>query len=246
MRRTRDDIMGMPITVEIVGGTAVDIEAVFDHFRAVDARFSTYRPASEISRLNRGELREKAWSDDLREIFALAEQTKHDTDGYFSIERPDGSIDPSGIVKGWAIQRAAELVRRRGSENYFIDAGGDIQSHGFDNAGRDWTIGIRNPFNRAEIVKVLYPRGRGVATSGTAVRGQHIYDPYRPGRTIDDVVSLTVIGPDIYEADRFATAAFAMGRNGIAFVENLPGFEGYLIDADGMATLTSGLNTLAA
>jgi thiamine biosynthesis lipoprotein len=84
------------------------------------------------------------------------------------------------------------------------------------------------------------PKGRGIATSGTYVRGQHIYDPRQPGRRIDDIVSLTVIGPDVLEADRFSTAAFAMGKAGIYFIEQLPGFEGCEVDAGGIATQTSG------
>ena len=87
---------------------------------------------------------------------------------------------------------------------------------------------------------VLSVSNRGVATSGTYVRGQHIYNPKQADRLITDIVGLTVIGPDIYEADRFATAAFAMGREGIHFIERLEGFEGYMIDRDGQATLTSG------
>ena len=97
--------------------------------------------------------------------------------------------------------------------------------------GEDWTIGIRNPFNEREIIKAVTPKGRGIATSGTYVRGQHIYDPHRPGRPIEDIVSLTVIGPDVLEADRFATAAFAMGKAGIHFIEEMPGLEGYVVDA---------------
>jgi thiamine biosynthesis lipoprotein len=80
----------------------------------------------------------------------------------------------------------------------------------------------------------------GVATSGTYVRGQHIYDPIHNQTLPDGVVSLTVIGPNIYEADRFATAAFAMGLEGIYFIESLEGFEGYLINQQGQATFTSG------
>ncbi|MGH7193526.1 MAG: FAD:protein FMN transferase, partial [Candidatus Saccharimonadales bacterium] len=77
-------------------------------------------------------------------------------------------------------------------------------------------------------------------TSGTAIRGQHIYDPHRPDKPIEEIVSLTVIGPDIYEADRFATAAFAMGKAGIGFIGSLDGFEGYMIDAAKQATFTDG------
>jgi len=88
--------------------------------------------------------------------------------------------------------------------------------------------------------------GRGVATSGTYIRGQHIYNPYRPEEKIEDIVSITVVGPDIYEADRFATAAFAMGRGGIMFIEELKDFEGYAVDAAGIATMTSGFSALIA
>ncbi len=232
--------MGMPISVEVVGASPETLDAIFEYFTSVDTRFSTFKSDSEISRINRGEISLDAYSDDMREIFSLAEKTRDETRGYFSIQRPDGSIDPSGLVKGWAIRNAARLAEQLGHTNYFIDAGGDIQSHGVDEQGRCWTIGIRNPFNHAEIVKVVQPNGKGVATSGTYLRGQHIYNPHQPGATLDDIVSITVIGPDIYEADRFATAAFAMGREGILFIESLGGHEGYTIDANSVATMTSG------
>ena len=106
--------------------------------------------------------------------------------------------------------------------------------------GQAWRIGIRNPFDRDEIVKVVQVSSEGVATSGTAVRGQHIYNPRSPGKPITDITSLSVIGPDIYEADRFATAAFAMGARGIKFIEARPGLEGYMIGTDKQATFTSG------
>ena len=105
-------------------------------------------------------------------------------------------------------------------------------------------MGIRNPFDAGEIIKVIYPRGKGVATSGTYVRGQHIYNPRRPGATVNDIVSLTVVAADVLEADRFATAAFAMGRNGILFIEQATGLEGYVVDAGGRATPTTGFGDL--
>ena len=80
---------------------------------------------------------------------------------------------------------------------------------------------------------MIQPRGHGIATSGTYVRGQHIYDPHKPERPIVDIVSLTVIGTDVLEADRFATAAFAMGRAGIEFIEQRDGLEGYVVDRNG-------------
>lgn len=233
--------MGMPIEIEIVdAGARETLEAVFAYFVSVDSRFSTYKEDSEISRINRGEVSRDASSAEMSEVFALAEKTKVETRGYFDIHRPDGLIDPSGIVKGWAVRNAAALIREAGYENYFVNAGGDIAMSGKNARGEEWSVGIRNPFNIHEIVKVVYPRGKGIATSGSYIRGDHIYNPHAPEEKLRDIVSITVIGPDVLEADRFATAAFVMGKTGIAFIEGLVGFEGYAIDKDGRAIMTSG------
>ncbi len=239
MKQTRL-LMGMPITIELLdSGITIDhLDAVFNFFESVDERFSLYRDGSEISRINRGELQPNEYSDDMRTIFGLCALTKRQTGGYFEIAH-DGRLDPTGVVKGWAIQQAAARLRAAGRRDFYIDAGGDIQISGTRH-GTPWHVGIRNPFRRQENVKVLALTACGVATSGTAVRGQHIYDPFQPGVPLLEVVSLTVIGPSILEADRFATAAFAMGRRGIQFIEALPGFEGYQIDAGARATYTSG------
>lgn len=241
MRETRL-IMGMPITVDVVGDLPKQVAGTaFDYFTEVDARFSPFKPDSEVSALNRGEIDLAAMSPSLREVLELAELTRCETRGYFDIRRPDGRIDPSGLVKGWAIRNAARLLEQEGCANYCIEAGGDIQCRGHSETGGRWRIGIRNPFNGAEIVKTLVPGDRGVATSGLYVRGAHIYDPLRQATVSDEIASLTVVGPDIYEADRFATAAFAMGREGIGFIEDSYGLEGYSIDRSGIATMTSGI-----
>lgn len=240
MRETRL-IMGMPIEIEVVDEPdAATFREAFAYLEAVDRRFSTYKADSEIMRMNRGEVACGEASEAMREVLALAERTKAETGGYFDIRRPDGLLDPSGVVKGWAIRGAAELIRARGHRQYAVNAGGDIATSGENAEGRPWSIGVRNPFATEEIVKVVYPRGRGVATSGSYIRGAHIYNPHAPEEELGDVVSLTVLGPDVLEADRYATAAFAMGKEGVAFIERLPGFEAYAIDALGRATLTSG------
>ena len=240
MKQTRI-LMGMPVTLEVVDAEASDelFDSIFAYFEYVDGKFSTYKDDSEITLINRHVISLDQSSEDMRTIFALAEQTKKATHGYFDIAR-DSGYDPSGVVKGWAIYNAAQMLRKRGFRNFYVDAGGDIQAVGRNSKGEKWRVGIRNPFNLQEIVKVLSVSNLGVATSGTYVRGQHIYNPKNDGRRMTDIVSLTVIGPNIYEADRFATAAFAMGQAGIRFVESLEGFEGYMIDAQGQATLTSG------
>ncbi|MDE2335538.1 MAG: FAD:protein FMN transferase [Rhodospirillales bacterium] len=233
-------LMGMPITVDVPAGTQAVIEAAFARFADIEARFSPYRPDSEVVRFNALRLADGEPSEELREVLALAERTRIETRGYFDIARPDGFLDPTGIVKGWAIRDVAHLIEAQGFTDYLVDAGGDIQCRGSAPDGEPWRIGIRNPFDAMQIVKIVAPRDRGIATSGTSARGQHIYDPHRPGREISDVRSITVIGPDVLEADRFATAAFAMGESGIDFIEAQPGLEGYLIGADRVAVQTTG------
>lgn len=234
----------MPVVLTISGANAPQawFDAVFNYLSHVDEVFSTYKESSEISAINRGERSVSQYSDEMKEVFALAEETRQRTHGYFDIRTPQGAIDPSGIVKGWAISNAAALLRGLGCENFCLDVAGDIESSGVNELGGEWAIGIRNPFEATQIVKVIYPQGKGVATSGTYIRGQHIYDPHTGTPAPADLVSLTVIGPNAYEADRFATAAFAMGVNGVPFIEDLTGFEGYGIDATGVATITSGFN----
>jgi FAD:protein FMN transferase len=240
MRETRL-IMGMPVSVETPGAFKAPLmEKVFAYFNAVDKRFSLYKPDSEISAFNEGRISGVDLSPDMEEVFALADKTKAQTRGFFEICRPDGVIDPSGIVKGWAIKNAAAMIRNAGVQDFCVDAGGDIQAGGRNEDGEPWRIGIRNPFNDQEIIKAVAPGARGVATSGSYVRGAHIYNPVEPGRALNEIVSLTVIGPDVLEADRFATAAFAMGAEGIYFIEELQGFEGYVVSVQGVSTQTTG------
>jgi thiamine biosynthesis lipoprotein len=240
MKETRD-IMGMPVSVEIAEATTQEsLEKAFAYFTYVDETFSTYKENSQISRINKGDIHASAYSDDMKLVFALAEETKQLTQGYFDIKRPDGLIDPSGIVKGWAINNVAILLSLLGHKNFYVEAGGDIQTRGTNAEGNEWRIGIRNPFNQSEIIKVVYPHQKGIATSGTYIRSNHIYNPHSKQSVDTSVASLTVIGPDVYEADRFATAAFAMGDAGVEFIERLDGFEGYAIDTRGLATMTSG------
>jgi thiamine biosynthesis lipoprotein len=241
MKQTQQ-IMGMPITIEIADESTTDniLNKIFGYFRQVDEKFSTYKATSEISKINRGEIQPENFGPEMKEIFELSEQTKNETDGYFDIKTPSEIFDPSGLVKGWAIYNAAEILKKEGCKNFYVEAGGDVEAVGKNSDNKPWIVGIRNPFKGDEIVKIVYISDCGMATSGNYIRGNHIYDPHMPNKILDDIVSLTVIGPNVYEADRFATAAFAMGRAGIDFIEKLAGFEGYMIDKDGMATMTTG------
>jgi len=175
----------------------------------------------------------------MKHVLELCDETKRQTEGYFDITRRNGKLDPSGLVKGWSINNAAGLLRKRGFDHFYIEAGGDIQAAGNNTEGQPWRVGIRNPFNTNEIVKTIQLSGNAIATSGTYIRGEHIYNPHGDYKPANSIASLSVIGPNIYDADRFATAAFAMGTQGVRFIESLPDLEGYMVDNEGMATLTS-------
>jgi FAD:protein FMN transferase len=232
--------MGMPITIEVVDARVKegDIANIFDYFASVDRMFSPFKKESEISRLNSGELTKKELSTDVRQILQLADDTKKESNGYFNVTHK-GKIDPSGIVKGWAIYNASGLLKEHGFGHFYIDAGGDIQVSGKNEYGESWTVGIKNPFKQDEIVKIVKLENKGIATSGLYIRGNHIYNPHSPDIPISGLASMTIIGPTVYDADRFATAAFAMGEKGIQFIEKLPGYDGYMIDSNGIATMTS-------
>lgn len=235
--------MGMPTTVWIVDRQAKekDMNDVFSYFHSVDELFSTYKSTSEISKINNNTLSLENASEEVKKIFALCRETEKETNGYFTLDIA-GKKDPSGIVKGYAIHEGGDFLRQKGYQNFYIEIAGDIEVAGLNEEGEKWSIGIENPFNRQEIVKVVKLCGKGIATSGTYIRGQHIYDPVGQ-KYANEIASITVIGPNVYEADRFATAAFAMGEKGIRFIESLPGFEGYMITKDKKAVLTSGFDT---
>ena len=239
MMKENRTIMGMPVNIEIVDSNATKeiFEEVFNYLISVDERFSTYKKNSEITLYNEGKIAEKDLSNDMKEVLKLSEETKNKTNGFFDIKY-NGKIDPSGLVKGWAIYNASLMLRQKGFKNFYVEIAGDIEVAGLNSEGEKWAIGIRNPFNKKENVKVVHLSDKGIATSGTYERGNHIYNP-KEKKLATEIASLTVIGKNIYEADRFATACFAMGKEGIYFIENLPGFEGYMIDNTGVATFTS-------
>ncbi|MCL4338311.1 FAD:protein FMN transferase [Patescibacteria group bacterium] len=241
-------VMGMPSSIEIADRYArtEDINDVFNFFRHIDRKFSTYKSGSEMEKINRGEIKEKDFSPEMKLIMSLCQKTKQETKGYFDIHI-GSKIDPSGIVKGYAIKKGADMLQDKGYRNFFVEIGGDIQIHGYSNActesllkvGTKWKVGLQNPFNKKEIIKVLYLTDKGIATSGNYIRGKHIYNPIR-AKAADEIVSISVVGPDVYEADRFATAAFAMGEKGIEFIATLPGFEAYMVTKDKRAVFTRG------
>ena len=234
----------LPVTVVIPERECLDrdgaraADTVFAYFREVDDRFSPYKTDSETSRIGRREMPPSESSAEMQEVLRLSEETRRMTNGYFDVWF-QGRFDPSGLVKGWAISHAAGILDAEGFVSFSIEAGGDIETRGANDDGQPWLIGIRNPFDPSAIIHTVKLASQGIATSGTYIRGEHIYNP-RTGGKANEIASLTVIGPDAYQADRFATAAFAMGRAGVEFVAGLDGLDAYMVDWSGTATFTPG------
>ncbi len=226
--------MGMPIAID-VRDPHVDpgaVEEAFAWLRFVDATFSTYRDYSEISRLNRGELAEADAHEDVREVLLRCEQLREETRGYFDARAPiPGAVDPSGLVKGWSVDRAARILDAAGARNYYLNAGGDIRVRGCPAPGRPWRVGIQHPLVAGSVAAVVEANDLAIATSGEYERGHHIVNP-RTGLPPDGVLSVTVVGPDLATADAYATAAFAMGEAGPRWTAHLRGYEAMTILAD--------------
>ena len=170
------------------------------------------------------------------------------SDGYFDIRahRADGTLDPSGLVKGWAADGAARILSAAGVVDYCINAAGDIVTHGESEPGRPWRIGIRNPWDRATIATVVAATDLAIATSGAYERGEHVIVP-RTGRPPDGVASMTVVGPSLTWADTWATAAFAMGVRGVDWVaRELDGYDACAISSDRRLVYSAGFERLMA
>jgi thiamine biosynthesis lipoprotein len=238
--------MGTVATVELydpVPGEHV-VDAAFAWLHEVDRRFSTYRADSEVCRLDRGEITLDECSPELRHVLDECARLWRETDGYFDAYAT-GRLDPSGYVKGWSVQIASERLAAAGAVNHLVDAGGDIQTRGRPAPDRDWEIGIRHPWQRADVAWVLTGSDLAVATSGTYERGAHVVNP-RTGEPARDLVSVTVVGRQLADADAYATAAVAMGRAALSWLPTLRGYQVAVVLDDGTAYASDGLPTRAA
>jgi FAD:protein FMN transferase len=213
-------VMGMPVraVVRDAGRYGAAVDDAFAWLRWVDATFSTYDPGSEISRWGRDELRLRDAHPLVRDVLARCERLRIETGGAFDIRyRAGAPPDPSGLVKGWAIERAGARLAAAGARDFCLDAGGDVLVR-----GGPWRVGVRHPHERDRLAAVLALNDGAVATSGAYERGEHIFDP-RTGRPPAGVIAVTVVGPDLGTADAYATAAFALGARGPAWTAALAG-----------------------
>jgi thiamine biosynthesis lipoprotein len=210
----------------------------------VDATFSPYREDSHVSRFGRGSVTLAQCAPELTEVLDACATISALSGGYFTAT-PGGGLDPSGYVKGWAIERAAAMLTASGSAEHSVNGGGDVQCVGDRGAGQPWRIGIADPLRPGSLTLVVAGRDFAVATSGVAERGLHIVNPHT-GQPATELASITVIGAGLTLTDAYATAAFAMGSEARDWVESLDGYEAFAITARGADWQTSGFRAYLA
>ncbi|MEV0174738.1 FAD:protein FMN transferase [Streptomyces sp. NPDC050803] len=236
MRRV-EHVMGFPVSLRVddEGFPAEAADSVYAWLREVDERFSPFKPDSEVCRLDRGEIGLGEVSADLAEVLDLCEEYRLATGGAFDVRLPGRGLDPCAVVKGWSVQRAAELLTAAGARRFCLNAGGDVVA-----AGGPWRVGVRHPEQADKLCTVLEITDGAVATSALYERGAHILDG-RTGRPATGLLSITVVADSLTEADSTATAAFAMGPEGIEWASARPGCEVFAVDAARRVFRTAGV-----
>jgi thiamine biosynthesis lipoprotein len=241
-----EHVMGMAVSIDVRAPSPDEeaIRAVCEWLHHVDETFSTYKEHSEISRFARNELAIDDLSSEVTDVLLTCIELSDTTDGAFdafAVPASNGTtLDPSGYVKGWAVEHASAILEGRGAQNFCINAGGDIAIRGEPSPGDEWRIGIRHPADADKLALALRARGPlAIATSATYERGAHIIDP-RTGQPTTGLASATVVGPDLAIADAFATAAFVMGEDALDWIERQPGYDLYIVTHDDITRWSSG------
>jgi thiamine biosynthesis lipoprotein len=231
-------VMGMAVSIDVRDEVAASaIDDVVNWLHHVDATFSTHRIDTPVSRLGMGELALADMPDEVLDVLRRCEELHDETEGAFdvlAVPAPNGSrFDPSGLVKGWSLERAAELLEDHGARNFCINGGGDIALRGAPAPGESWRIGIRHPDERLATAAVIVGAGRlAIATSGSYERGAHIVDP-ATGEPTADLASVTIVGPELGDVDAYATAVYVMGVDGLTWLtERHPDHAGFVITRD--------------
>lgn len=238
-------VMGTVVSVRIhqvrlrPGDVHDVLDAVEDWLQWVDLTFSTYRDDSQISRLGRGELRIDECHPQVTTVLQASAAAQTVTAGYFAARIGD-KLDPSGLVKGWAAQRASAMLRDAGLTDHVISAGGDVVCSGQRAPGDPWRVGVSDPHQPGTLLAVIRLDNAAAATSGTGERGAHVINPHT-GRPATTLASVTVVGPDLGTADAYATALLASGHARPRWFEQLAGYESLTVTAHGRVDRTPGL-----
>jgi thiamine biosynthesis lipoprotein len=235
------EVWGTILYIE-ASSTTIDratIDRAIDHVRefvyAVDLDFSTYKSDSYVSRLRRNEIEIGDCPDVVQTVWDACQNAKYLSDGAFDPWAVEGGFDPSGYVKGWAADIVADILQKAGCQHINVNAAGDLTLRGGnllpDGSVEPWKIGVVNPENRQEVLRIFEIFDGAIATSGTYERGAHITDPYT-GVIAIGAESATVIGADGGLTDAMATALMVTGDSGAKFFgqPELDGYSAWCID----------------
>lgn len=223
--------------------------AVAGELERLEQLFSTFRPTSDIGRINRGALDLLDAGPEVLDVLDACTWLEAASGRAFRVWRPTGdggeALDPAGFVKGWAAERAAAALDAAGLTRWYLSVGGDLLVRGRPVDGRPWRIAVADPRRPGGVLDVVEvdPVGSGcraVATSGTGERGAHVWDG-RDGRPATALAQITVVGPTLTWADALATAALAMGDDGPAWVAGFDGHGALAVRADGLVARTGTL-----
>jgi FAD:protein FMN transferase len=236
--RHAEHVMGTVVSFDVAPGAAPAMAAAIRWLHWVDTTFSPYRDDSDVSRYGRGEASLAECAPELADVLEQAAAVGDVSHGYFTTT-PGGRFDPSGFVKGWAVERAASILTESGWDSHCVNGGGDVRCVGSRHPGRPWRVGIAHPLRPGTLALVVAGDDFAVATSGVAERGQHIINPHT-GAPATGLASVTVTGPSLTLADAYATAAFAMDGAARDWAESLDGYEAYAIAPDGSTWQTTG------
>jgi FAD:protein FMN transferase len=217
------EVWGTVVYLECASSTASieqlqhGVDLVQDFCHEVDEVFSTYKNQSQISRLRRGEMRIEECDERVKEVWGLCVQARELSDGAFDPWAVAGGFDPSGLVKGWAADKSADILLAAGAQHIHMNAAGDLALRGgfFDETTQSvqpWSIGVVNPDNNLEVVQIFTVTDGAIATSGTYERGAHITDPYT-GMIAIGAQSATIVGPNGALCDALATAVMVAGKD---------------------------------
>ncbi len=204
-----------------------------------DKTFSTWDPESPVGRLRRGAAALSALPPEVAEVLDLCETVRKASGGWFDPWAFPGGVDPTGLVKGWAVDRAVAVLRQAGMAAAMVNGGGDIAVFGVPAPRESWRVGIRHPW-RADALAAIVEVTAAIATSGGYERGPHLLNPFtrQPG---SPAASATVTGPSLAFADALATALAVGGDEVLGIVGGLDGYAGYLIRPDGSEADTGGI-----
>jgi thiamine biosynthesis lipoprotein len=203
-----------------------------------DAVFSTWDPGSPLSLL-RGGAPPTAPPPVMAEVEAACQQARELSGGWFDPWAMPGGYDPTGLVKGWAVDRSLRTLDQAGVPAALVNGGGDLAAFGMPGPGRCWRAGIRHPWRATGLAAVIEVQG-AVATSASYERGAHLVDP-RTGQPGCRAASATVTGPSLAQADALATGLAVGGDAALDVISGLGGYQAYLIRPDGSESWTPGM-----